>query len=224
MANGVARAADGTIFASNDFGTHIERVDPAGSVERRWARLRSANGLAIDPSGRYLYAAQTFTRPAIARIELADPANVTTHAAPKLPAGAALLDGLAIDTAGRLYVAANGAGQIWQVDTDRTICALARGLKFPSAVALGRLQRRQPLRRHLQRRHRRPPQRDALTHKRDSADYAGGSYEGLAAHCSSPHSSTWKGVQVAATAISPKVTAASLGAAIATSCGSWWGL
>ena len=138
MANGIARAADGTIFASNDLGTHIERIDAAGTVERRWAKLWSANGLAVDAAGRYLYAAQTFTRAAIARIELADPANVTTHAAPKLPAGAALLDGLAIGPGGRLYVAANGAGQIWQVDTDGTLCALARGLRFPSAVALGR--------------------------------------------------------------------------------------
>ncbi|MCA1678489.1 MAG: hypothetical protein LC777_05825 [Actinobacteria bacterium] len=43
-----------------------------------------------------------------------------------------------MDPAGRLYVAASGAGQIWRVDTDGTIWALARGLSFPSAVALGR--------------------------------------------------------------------------------------
>lgn len=77
-------------------------------------------------------------RAAIRRIELAHPENVTTHASPGLPAAAASLDGLAIDPAGRLYVAANGAGQIWRVDTDGTTWALARGLRFPSAVALGR--------------------------------------------------------------------------------------
>jgi gluconolactonase len=138
MANGVVRAADGTVFASTDLGTHIERIDPDGNVERRWAKLWSANGLALDPDGRYLYAAQSFTRAAIRRIELANPTNVTTYAAPKLPGAAAMLDGITIDPAGRLYVAANGAGQIWRVDTDGTICALARGLTFPSAVALGR--------------------------------------------------------------------------------------
>ncbi len=138
MANGIARAPDGTIFASNDLGTHIERIDAEGSVERRWAKLWSANGLAIDPTGRYLYAAQTFARAAIRRIELAHPENVTTHASPGLPAAAASLDGLAMDPAGQLYVAASGAGQIWRVDTDGTIWALARGLSFPSAVALGR--------------------------------------------------------------------------------------
>ncbi len=44
---------------------------------------------------------------------------------------------MTIDPAGRLYVAANGAGQIWRVDPDGTVCTLARGLRFPSAVALG---------------------------------------------------------------------------------------
>ena len=137
MANGVARAADGTVFASNDLGTHIDRVDPHGNVQRRWAKVPSANGLAIDPGGRYLYAAQTFVAAAIKRVEIANPANVTTHAHPGRLARAAALDGLAIDHTGRLYVAANSAGQIWRVAADGTIEALARGLKFPSAVAIG---------------------------------------------------------------------------------------
>ena len=137
MANGVARAPDGTVFASNDFGTHIARIDPGGTVHRRWARVPSANGLAVDPGGRYLYAAQTFAAAAIKRVEIASPANVTTHARPGPFALAAGLDGLAIDATGRLYVAANGAGQIWRVEPDGTMKALARGLKCPSAVAVG---------------------------------------------------------------------------------------
>jgi gluconolactonase len=137
MANGIARAADGTIFASNDFGTQIDRIDPDGNVQRRWARVPSANGLAIDPSGRYLYAAQTFVPAAIKRVEIANPANVTTHAQPRPLARAAALDGLTIGNTGRLYVAANGAGQIWRVEPDGNIHALARGLKCPSAVAIG---------------------------------------------------------------------------------------
>ena len=137
MANGVARAPDGTVFASNNCGTHIDRVDPGGTVHRRWATVPSADGLAVDPGGRYLYAAQSFTAAAIKRVEIANPANVTTYARPGPPAWAAGLDGLAIDAAGRLYVAANNAGQIWRVDPDGTITALARGLKFPSAVAIG---------------------------------------------------------------------------------------
>jgi sugar lactone lactonase YvrE len=137
MANGIARAADGTIYASNDCGTHIDRIDPHGNVHRRWARVPSANGLAIAPDGRYLYAAQTFAGAAIKRVEIANPRNVTTHAQPAPLARAAALDGLAVDNSGRLYVAANGAGQVWRVETNGNIRALARGLKCPSAVAIG---------------------------------------------------------------------------------------
>jgi len=57
---------------------------------------------------------------------------------PPWPPRAALLEGLACDADGRLYVAANGAGQIWRIDPNGEICALARGLRMPSAVALGR--------------------------------------------------------------------------------------
>ncbi|HEX5617740.1 MAG TPA: SMP-30/gluconolactonase/LRE family protein [Solirubrobacteraceae bacterium] len=137
MANGVARAPDGTVFASNDFGTHLDRVSPDGTVQRNWARVFSGNGLVVDAEGRYLYAAQTFTRAKIRRVEIAEPAKVTVHARPPLLAAASFLDGLAIDAAGRLYVAVNGAGQVWRVDPDGRICALARGLGSPSAVALG---------------------------------------------------------------------------------------
>jgi sugar lactone lactonase YvrE len=138
MANGVARAADGTIFASNDFGTSIDRVDPDRRVHRQWAKVPSANGLAIDSAGRYLYASQTFIPAAIKRVEVASPENITLRAQPPRLARWALLDGLVIDDADRLFVAANGAGQIWRVDPDGTISALARGLKCPSMVALGR--------------------------------------------------------------------------------------
>jgi len=138
MANGVARAPDGTVFASNDFGTHLDRVAADGSVQRRWAKVPSANGLVVDAAGRYLYAAQTFTRAAIKRVEIEHPENVRTHARPPAAAALSLLDGLAIDDAGRLYVAANGAGHVWRVEPDGAICAIARGLGSPSAVAVGR--------------------------------------------------------------------------------------
>jgi hypothetical protein len=47
------------------------------------------------------------------------------------------LDGMTIDQSDRLFSAANGAGQLWRVGPDRSICALARGLLLPSAVAFG---------------------------------------------------------------------------------------
>ena len=137
MANGVAVAPDGAVYASNDIGTHLDRIDRYGNVQRRWARVASANGLAVDTAGRFLYAAQTFVAARIARVDLVDADSVTTHARAPAVARASMLDGLAIDESGRLFVAANGAGQVWRIDRDGTIQALARGLRCPSAVALG---------------------------------------------------------------------------------------
>jgi sugar lactone lactonase YvrE len=46
-------------------------------------------------------------------------------------------DGMTSDAHGNLYVAVNGAGEVWKVTTDRRICALARGLNNASMVAFG---------------------------------------------------------------------------------------
>jgi sugar lactone lactonase YvrE len=141
MANGVARAPDGTYYASNDFGSNIDRIQN-GVTERGWSHVESGNGLAIDMEGRYLYAAQTFRPAAIQRIELSNPANVTQYVAAGPEDMAAGLDGMARDDENRLFVAANGAGQIWRIDRDPAeICVLLRGLPpfpdGPSAVATG---------------------------------------------------------------------------------------
>src|SRR5256885_1023747 len=47
------------------------------------------------------------------------------------------LDSMTQDQKGNLYVAANGAGEVWKIDTRRRICVLARGLMNASAVAFG---------------------------------------------------------------------------------------
>ncbi len=138
MANGVVRADDGTVFASSDVGFGIDRIDTAGTVQTRWASVFSANGLAIDRAQRYLYAAQTFQPAAITRIDLRDSAKVETFATPPADGVAAGPDGMTIDGADRLYVAAQTAGELWRVDTaDRSVCAIGTGLTTPSAVAIG---------------------------------------------------------------------------------------
>lgn len=141
MANGLVRGPDGSYYASNDFGSNIDRIQD-GQTERGWAKVDSGNGLAIDTSGRYLYVAQTFRPAAIQRVELAHPENVNEYVRADLEDMTAGLDGMARDDADRLFVAANGAGQIWRVDRDPpTICVLLRGLPAfpdgPSAVATG---------------------------------------------------------------------------------------
>jgi sugar lactone lactonase YvrE len=142
MANGVARAPDGSIYASNDLGANIDRIVD-GQTERGWAHVQSGNGLAVDSTGRYLYVAQTFQPAAIQRVSLADPSQVTTYVAADPADAGAGLDGLVRDAADTLFAAANGAGQIWRIaGNPPQICVLLRGLPpfpdGPSAVAVGR--------------------------------------------------------------------------------------
>jgi sugar lactone lactonase YvrE len=151
MANGLAQAAshksdqravqqpraDGTLYATNDFGFDIDRIDTTGHVDHGWAKVFSTNGVVLSPDQRYLYVSQTFQPAAVKRITIADPSQVTTFAAAQGADTTAGLDDMTIDASGNLYVAANGAGQVWRIATDGNICVLASGLQFPSSAVLG---------------------------------------------------------------------------------------
>lgn len=139
MANGVVRGPDGSFYASNDFGSNIDRIRN-GVTERGWAKVESGNGLAVDD--RYLYVAQTFRPAAIQRVALDDPTDVSDYVRAGPDDTSAGLDGMTRDAAGNLFVAANGAGEIWRVAPDPpAICLLLGGLApfpdGPSAVATG---------------------------------------------------------------------------------------
>ena len=137
QANGLARDRSGFLYTSNNIAGEIVRVGPDNSVERHWADLDSPNGLVVDRAGKHLFAAETFRPARITRIPLAQPAAAT----PFFDAGpadvAAGLDGLTRDGADRLFVAANGGGEIWRVTAGNHACALARGLTLPSSVRFG---------------------------------------------------------------------------------------
>jgi sugar lactone lactonase YvrE len=137
QANGLARGPDGSFYTSNNIGGEIVRVFPDGRVEDPWVQLDSPNGLVIDSAEQHLYAAQTFRPANIARISLADPGQVTSYFAAGPDDAAAGLDGLTRDGADRLYVAANGAGEVWRVEPDGTACTLAEDLLLPSNVSFG---------------------------------------------------------------------------------------
>ena len=141
MANGLDRGPDGSFYASNDFGSNIDRIRN-GQTERGWAKVESGNGLVVDSSGRYLYVAQTFRPAAIQRVDLTNPANVTDYVRADAADVAAGLDGMARDDQDRLFVTANGAGELWRVDRTPSICVLLDGLdpfpQGPSAVATGK--------------------------------------------------------------------------------------
>jgi sugar lactone lactonase YvrE len=138
MANGVVRASNGAIYASADVGTAgIDRI-LGGDVTPSWAKIDSPNGLVVDPRERWLYAAQTFVPAAISRIQIANPSHIETWFQAPPEDTAAGLDGMTRDAAGNLYVAANGGGAVWRVDTDAQACALAHMPPLgPSAVAFG---------------------------------------------------------------------------------------
>jgi sugar lactone lactonase YvrE len=136
MANGVAMAPDGTIYATNDVGYDIDRVQN-GKVTHPWARVYSTNGVVVSPDNRYLYVSQTFAPAAIQRISIAHPSQVTPFAVAGPADTSAGLDDMTVDRQGNLYVAANGAGQVWKLDTHGTICVLASGFHFDSAVNFG---------------------------------------------------------------------------------------
>jgi sugar lactone lactonase YvrE len=137
QANGVIRGPDGFFYASNDIGGGITRIAPDGTVQKGWANVPSPNGLVIDSHKRYLFTPETFQPAQISRVDLAHPDQVTTYYAAGPQDIAAGLDDLARDAVDRLFVAANGGGEVWRVDTDGQACALVRGLVTPSASAFG---------------------------------------------------------------------------------------
>jgi sugar lactone lactonase YvrE len=137
-ANGVARGPANELYTSNDFSTHIAKV-VHGEANVEWGQvLTSPNGLVVDPSGTFLYAAQTFQPAAVARIPLATGGTAANwFLAPPADISAGL-DGMTRDERGRLYVAANGAGQVWRINRDKEACVLWRGSPLgPSMVAFG---------------------------------------------------------------------------------------
>ncbi len=140
MANGVARARRGSIYASNDFGMKLDRITPSGRTVNGWTTLDSANGLVLSKNEKYLFAAQTFSDPpAISRIRISNPPKVRTWASTEgVFTGNPIFDGLARDNKGNLYVAAFATGEVWKIDSERRFCVLATGLVQPSALAFGK--------------------------------------------------------------------------------------
>ena len=140
MANGVARGPGRAIYASDDVATGIDRIK-GGKVELGWTNFTSPNGLIADSTDRYLFANQTFTAAAIQRVPFDDPANPVTYYSAGPADFAAGFDGITRDAQDRLYVAANGAGQIWRVDGPEEACSLFTRDPFPSGpsdLAFGR--------------------------------------------------------------------------------------
>jgi sugar lactone lactonase YvrE len=134
MSNGMVRAEDGTFYASDDLAKSLDRVLPDGTVQRGWLALNS-NGMAISPDQKTLYVNQMLP----AKVFAIDRATGAIRLVADAPPARTWtwLDGLDVDSHGRLYVVAYWAGEIWRVEPDGQMCLLTKGLSLPSAVAVG---------------------------------------------------------------------------------------
>ncbi len=137
-ANGMDVARDGTIYATNDFGSLVGRVFPNGAVQPNWASLPSANGAVLSSDDAYLYVSRTFANPGVSRIPIANPGApeslVTFGGGDVLDAA----DGLTLDSKNRPIVPANLPGQILRVDGPNQYCVLASGIPLSSVLTYGR--------------------------------------------------------------------------------------
>lgn len=134
MANGVVRAADGTLYASDDLASALDRILPDGTVEPGWLKLNS-NGMALSQDGKTLYVNRSIPSRVMA-VDLATE-TVSPHSAYSFAASFAFFDGLTIDANDTLYVAAYLLGAILKVDTQGNLCKLADDIPFASAAAFG---------------------------------------------------------------------------------------
>jgi len=137
--------ADGSYLVSDDATADVYRVGTNGTVELYSTAVNHPNGLALSPDGSTLYVAQIFTniRPVVLdgsiwamRLQNGRPlrdARKVTDAGPN-----AGVDGLAMDAEGRLYIAANAAGQLWRYDpADESMTLIASGMVGIASLAFG---------------------------------------------------------------------------------------
>ena len=145
--NFIAVRDDGSYFVSDDATNEIFIVDQEGRVSLFTDAIDHPNGMVISPDGRTLYVAQIFKSfdPIVGdnriwKIPLDE--NGNPEGAPEvvgtLEKEDAGLDGLAMDTLGRLYVTVPREGQIWRVDPrtgDRLL--IAEGMPGIASIAFG---------------------------------------------------------------------------------------
>lgn len=143
MPNGLAVLPNGDFVVSRDIGsgtgiTRIPADDPA-HPQTNWAALDDQNGMAVDPTGTWLYAVQTFTQDsAVYKIRISDPSDMSVVATLSDP-GPKGLDDMTIDADGILYVAANLTGEAIRVDpATGEHCVIASGMQNTSALKFGR--------------------------------------------------------------------------------------
>jgi hypothetical protein len=142
MPNGLLFLPTGDAVVSRDSsGTGITRVPFADPMhpQPEWVQTDDSNGLAVDPTGTWLYFDQTFQPGGdVFRARISDPSDVELVAS---LGNGLVLDDLTIDRAGNLYIAANRPsplGEVIRLDPNTgNQCVIASGLGDPSALKFG---------------------------------------------------------------------------------------
>jgi sugar lactone lactonase YvrE len=140
--NGLAFLPGGDAVVTRDLeagapATDVTRV-PARRPRRpriNWARIPDSNGVAVDPSGKWLYLDRSFTAQGlIVRVRISHPSTVQVVGR----VGAPVPDDMSIDRHGILWIAGFGPGEIFRLDPrTHASCAIATGLVQPTAVVNG---------------------------------------------------------------------------------------
>ncbi len=135
---------DSSFLVSDDGCDRIYHVTPEGEVSLWSDAIDYPNGMALSRDGKTLYVAQIFEQldpvvPSdkiwVMTIEHGRPAGP-----PKLLArtGGSLVDGLALDEHGRVYVADNGSGSIRRIDpVTGAVVVIAEGMPHVASLVFG---------------------------------------------------------------------------------------
>lgn len=135
--SGLAVAADGTAYATNDLGTLVGTRSADGAVNPEWAEIPSANGGVISADNEWLYVSRSFIDPGVSRISLDNPNVIENVWTAPAQYSISAPDGLELDEQGRVVVPMNATGEIVRVDGEQ-VCTLASGLLTSTQVVYGK--------------------------------------------------------------------------------------
>jgi gluconolactonase len=135
--NALVFLPDGDAVVSRDSqsGTGLTRI-PARRPRRPqlgWAPPNDTNGLAVDPSGRWLYTDRTFSSDGeVDRISIAHPRRVQVIG--RLGSGV-FPDDMTLGPRGALYIAGFASDKIYRLDPRTHLsCAIASGIQNPTSL------------------------------------------------------------------------------------------
>jgi sugar lactone lactonase YvrE len=137
--NFITRTPQGDFLISDDFEANIFHMTPDGTVTTWIDSVESPNGMVFSADGSALYVAGTFLAPApVYQIDVDSSGNVGAVKTIANLETLSMNDGVAMDTAGMLYVTENARGKVVRVDTESgDFEEVATGMLTPASIAFG---------------------------------------------------------------------------------------